>query len=447
MIGPRTGLPGRIVALGLFVASCLVVALLLLQAAGGIDLEDRYRVEVVVPTALQLADNADVRHAGVTVGKVRGISSRGSTAVLGLALDRDHAPIHDDAVVRVRFKTLVGENYVELDPGTRGRPTIPDGGRLGLRNARESTQLGDVLSTLGPRRRARVRSLLDDLGRGVGDRRAVGRGISGISELLLAGKRLVPPVDRQRLALRALVGDLATTLATLDRRGAQIRRLTTAARRSATAIRADADALRAGLAELPSTLRTTDRTAGRLAAVGDRARPVLDDLGVALDRLSPVVARLRTVAPRTLTALRRLESAAPAGRTLLNALRTASPSVAAALPPSDVVLRDLRPMVAYAAPYARDVGMGLGGLAQGVGTRDATSHLARLQPIVNPEMLPLLGADEREAIQRLLGPDLARNLTLRGQNALPAPNTFATPRPWSGAYPRVERDPASAPTP
>jgi len=444
VIGSRTGLTARLLGLVAFLAATAVVAVLLLQAAGGVDLRDRYRVEVVVPTAVQLATNADVKHAGVTIGKVREISSRGRTAVLGLALDREHAPIHDDARVQVRLKTLVGENYVDLDPGTATRPTIADGGRLPIASARETVQLGDVLSTLDPARRRRVQALLAEMGRGVGDRRAVARGIDGISALLLAGKRVVPPLDRQRTALRGLVADLATTLDALADRGAQIERLTVAARRSATAVAAEQRALRAGLAELPPTLRTTDATAARLATVGRRAMPVLDDLSVALDRLTPIARELRTTAPATLAALRQLTAAAPAARQLLATLRDAAPALATALPGLDLVLRDLRPALAYLAPYATDIGMALGGLAQGVATRDAVSHVARLQPIVNPEMLPLLGAGERESIRQLLGAGLARNLVLSGQNALPAPKTFANPKPWSGAYPVIRRDPPAA---
>ena len=73
--------------------------------------------------------------------------------------------------------------------------------------------------------------------------------------------------------------------------------------------------------------------------------------------------------------------------------------------------------------------------------RDATGHLARLEPILNPTALPIVGSDERRALDALLGAGLARLADIRGANNYPSPDTLATPRPLTSGYPRVHRDP------
>ncbi|HEX6391677.1 MAG TPA: MlaD family protein, partial [Solirubrobacteraceae bacterium] len=290
MIGTPTGFRVRMLALTGFVAVTALVFFVLFNLAGGVDVGKRYRVDVVVPTALQLSENADVRSAGVRIGSVERISNRGATAVLALALDPDHEPLHRDARVQVRAKTLVGENYVDVEPGAGG--AIADGGELPMTRAKPATQLDDILATFSPQRRARLRRLLSGVGPGLGDSRSVGRGVSGIADLLDGGKRVAPVLDEERDALRALVADLGVVFRAVGERRDLIAQLVGAARRSATLVAAEERALRSGLRELPGTLTQVRATTGRLARVGHRTGPVLDDLTRALNDLRPAVDEL-----------------------------------------------------------------------------------------------------------------------------------------------------------
>jgi len=440
VIGTPIGFRWRMLVLAAFVGFTAAIFLALFNLGGGVDVGKRYRVSVVVPTALQLSDNADVRSAGVRIGSVQRIAGRGATAVLELALDADHAPIHRDARVQVRAKTLVGENYVDLEPGT-GAP-VPDGGELPITRTKPATQLDDILSTFSPRRRARLQRLLSGVGPGLGDSRAVGRAISGVSELLEGGKRIAPALDDERDALRGLVADLGVVFRAVGERRDQIAQLVGAARRSATLVAGEDRALRAGLRELPPTLKQVRSTTSRLARVGGHAGPVLDNLTVSLRRLRPAVDELPQTAHVTLGALRELSAAAPATRSLLRALRRAGDPVAAFVPALDGVLRDLRPALAFLAPYAKDAASFFATLGQAATATDAVGHLARLQPILNPSALTLAGETERKALEALVGAGAARLLDLSGTNIYPKPDTLATPQPRSGPYPRLERDPS-----
>jgi phospholipid/cholesterol/gamma-HCH transport system substrate-binding protein len=440
MIGSKTGLSLRMLALGSFVVGTAVVFVVLFNIAGGVNVGERYRFTAVVPTAVALSTNADVNRAGVQIGRVEQISNRGATVVLRIAIDPDRGPVHRDARVQVRSKTLVGENYVDLDPGTPSSPAVPDGGELPIARTKASTQLDDILSTISPKRRVRLQRLLSGLGTGLGDSKAVGAGVGGAAELLSGAKRLVNPLDAERESVRRLVADLGTVFTAVGERGAMIRRLVTAARSASTTIAAEDAALRAGLRELAPALEQTRRTTTHLAAVGTDAGPVLDDLTASLRALTPVARELPAAAGSTLTALRRLSSASPAARRLLGSLRRLGSPATAFVPTLDAVLRELRPAIEYLGPYGKDIGSFFAGVGQATTARDATGHLARLQPVLNPTAFTLAGEAEKKALEQLLGAGIARLVNFKGTNNYPKPNTLATPSAFTGAYPRLQRD-------
>src|SRR5690349_17672820 len=112
---------GRILVMVLFALSCFGLLLFLWLSFGGpIPLKPKgYEVKVAFPEATTLATEADVRIAGVSVGKVRKLEvDRGANRTMAtLELDKAYAPLHVDAHAILRQKTLLGETYVELTPG------------------------------------------------------------------------------------------------------------------------------------------------------------------------------------------------------------------------------------------------------------------------------------------------------------------------------------------
>src|SRR5687768_6726029 len=82
-----------------------------------------YRFSVHVPEAATLAQEADVRMAGVNIGKVKGkeLDLRGARTIVDVEIDEAYAPIAKDSRALLRQKTLLGETYLELTPGHRSR--------------------------------------------------------------------------------------------------------------------------------------------------------------------------------------------------------------------------------------------------------------------------------------------------------------------------------------
>ena len=59
-----------------------------------------------------------------------GLDPAGNRTVATIEVDPAFAPVHADARAILRQKTLLGETFVEMTPGTPGSRTLPEGGML-----------------------------------------------------------------------------------------------------------------------------------------------------------------------------------------------------------------------------------------------------------------------------------------------------------------------------
>src|SRR5215213_2107330 len=147
-----------LIAVG-FALSCFGLALFLWIAFGGpLPLKpEGYRVTVPFTEATVLAVESDVRISGVSVGKVKAInlSNEGDYADAVIELDSQYAPIPENTRAILRAKTLLGETYVELTPGDKSEPSVPEGGSLPPAQVANSVQLDEVFRTFNkPTRQA-----------------------------------------------------------------------------------------------------------------------------------------------------------------------------------------------------------------------------------------------------------------------------------------------------
>ena len=134
--GPTTG---RLLVITGFALTCFCLLLFLWIAFGGpIPLKPQgYRVQVAFTDAPTLATQADVRTAGVKIGRVvkkELAPDGGNRTIATIELESRYAPMKADARAILRQKTLLGETYVEVTTGSpararhrRGRPPRPTG--------------------------------------------------------------------------------------------------------------------------------------------------------------------------------------------------------------------------------------------------------------------------------------------------------------------------------
>src|SRR3954453_3719852 len=145
---------GRVAVMAGFALSCFGLLLFLWLAFGGkIPLKPQgYRFTASFAEATQLAQEADVRISGVPVGKVKTIEPDKQTgrSDVVIQLDSQYAPLPSAAKAILRQKTLLGETYVELTPGSPRARKIPEGGALRVSQVSPTVELDEIYRSFDP---------------------------------------------------------------------------------------------------------------------------------------------------------------------------------------------------------------------------------------------------------------------------------------------------------
>ena len=275
---------GSVLVTVLFALSCFVATVYVWRAFGGSTplSPTGYEIHASFEEAATLTPNADVRIAGIPVGKVVRLRPQGLRTEVVIRLKRQYAPLPRDARAILRSKTLLCETYVELTPGTPNAPKLPEGDTIQQRHVEPTQQLDQVLGAFDRPTRDSFKRFLADLstslaGRGLDVSGALANAAPATEELT----KVVVVADRQGAAVRRLVRDTGTVLRALGRRGAELQRLVVAGEQvlSATAGRdreltATVNELAPLLAELRATLGPLDRTTAEAAPTLAALRPV-----------------------------------------------------------------------------------------------------------------------------------------------------------------------------
>src|SRR5437588_187540 len=296
-----------LVAIG-FALSCIALMIFVwTQFAGPVPFAAQgYRVHARFAETGLLVPGADVRISGINVGRVAAVQPQGTNSEVTLDIQQQYAPIPVSTRAILRQKTLLGEAFVQLSPGSAAGLKIRDGGRLPSSQIAPSQQLDQVLGAFGKPTQADLQAFLTGdaaslAGRSAELSQAFGNLDPATTELTIIFETL----DGQRASLGSLVRDTGTVLNTLGQRSADLISLidagdqlfgATAARNAALA--ATVDALPPFLAQLRSTLGQVNTT---LAV----AKPSLDALLPAAPKLQPALSDLISLSGPTIDLLHR----------------------------------------------------------------------------------------------------------------------------------------------
>lgn len=435
---------GHAIKLALFLAASFAVFLYLYQLSGGrlVPGSKGYRVEAVVPDALGLSKNADVRQAGVRIGKMVDSRNLGGTTAVMLELEDDHAPIYRDATVLVRTKSVAGENYIELDPGTLRKGSVKSGGRIPVNRALEATQLDEVLSVMSAPRRRQLRRALRGLGGGL-ERRGgdLNRTLESLSASVRSGASLTGTLAADRTQLAGLVDSLGRVTRALGERRTAIGILVRQGRTAAEAVEARDEDLDRTLRELPGFLDQTRATAARLQRFSGAATPVVRDLRLALRDLAPAVEDLRAAAPAGRSVVREMLPFARAARAPVARLGPFSEAAAGAIPPLASTLSEVNPLLGHISPYWRELPTTFAQIGAATKYTDTIGHVGRLGIMFSRASLPGTLPPEQTQIIRQLEQAAGGNANTLGHNGYPAPGEAGLSKAFSGDYPRLEREP------
>jgi phospholipid/cholesterol/gamma-HCH transport system substrate-binding protein len=430
---------GRVMAMVAFALSCFGILMYLWVSFGGpTPLKPTgYRFEVQMPESALLVNEAPVRMAGLDVGHVKekSLEEHGGQRVV-IEMDPEFAPIPSDSRVTLRQKSLLGQIYIEITPGSKGAPELEDGGELPNVNVQRTVDFDEVISTFDKPTRDNYQGWIKELAKAIDNR---GEDLNDAFANFVAftedGNSVLEILDEQDPALRRLIKNTGVTLGAINRRYGEFGQFVTNANDFFGALASRNDALAETISVFPTFLDESRQTFDRLREfaidtrplvrelqpVALQLQPTLRDLGrLAPDlehlftKLDPLIDESGNTLPEAEKFLRCLNGSEPCDRDLQG---NRQPGVLESLYP---YLEELNPILAYLNYYQAQVGAFF---TNGVGSLFGT-----LDPLNDQEgprhYLRQFGVTNARGV----GIQTSRQPWERG-NAYPAPNFYNRFRP------------------
>jgi phospholipid/cholesterol/gamma-HCH transport system substrate-binding protein len=344
----------RLAALGLLLAA----ALLALFTLGLSGTSGNYRVDAIFDNADYLISGQDVKIAGARVGQVEKVKlTRDRKARVQMRIDPGFAPFRSNASCSIRPQSLIGEKFVECEPGDpsggplakRGTaPTVP------LEHTHSPVDLDLVFTALRLPLRQRLSIVVNELGAGlVGRPHELNAAIRRANPALEEANRTLRILDSERHTLGRLIDASDRVVGELARRRDRVADFIQNANSVARTVASRRDDLDRGVRHLPELLAELQPAAVDLTGLATDARPVVRALGAAAPQVRALLSDFDPLARATRPTLVKLAELSVTGR---RAVRASLP-VARLLDP---VARLLPPTVRIVKPLAdslRDKGV------------------------------------------------------------------------------------------
>jgi phospholipid/cholesterol/gamma-HCH transport system substrate-binding protein len=388
----------RILTMVAFAGSCVGLLLFLWISFGGSIpfAPEGYRLQAEFTGAVQLAQESDVRISGISVGKVISIGLDRHTGLTKaiMQLDSKYAPRPADTRAILRQKSLLGETYVELSPGSENGPKLPDGGTIPRTQIAPTVQLDQILSTFDPTTRRAFSTWMEQGGMALTNRgEDFNAAIAALYPFAVNVDSVLGVLRRDDAATSTLLRDGGQVFGALARSPAQLQGFI----RNSNALFASTAARNAELAaavrEFPAFTIATRQTIDRLHRFAADATPLINELRPAAVQLSPTLQETVVLAPELkslLTNIGPLTRASKSGVPAFERFLDASVPWLARLKP---YLGNFVPIFNYVNTYRRELAAFFANAAT---TTQASSqniagngllHYLRISNPVNPETL------------------------------------------------------------
>jgi phospholipid/cholesterol/gamma-HCH transport system substrate-binding protein len=292
----------RIATMVLFALSCVGLLLFLWLSFGGTMPFNTqgYRFQVAFPNAFDLADQADVRIAGVSVGKVVGKQrdAKDNRTLVTIQMDDQYAPIRRTTTAILREKTILGETYVQLTPGSPRSPPLADGGRLPNGQVVGAVQLDQIFNTFDPTTRAAFRLWQQEIAKAItGNDQNLNDVLGNLPPFAINLTQLLQVLDVEHNAVVSLVQNGGTTFAALNRDPAALRTLITAGDATFGQLARNNTALSQVFQIFPTFLTQQRLTMADLETFSKNADPVIRELIPVAQKLKPTLQAVNQLSP------------------------------------------------------------------------------------------------------------------------------------------------------
>jgi phospholipid/cholesterol/gamma-HCH transport system substrate-binding protein len=324
----ETGSPSftKIFSMVAFALSCVGLLLFLWLSFGGqIPFNPKgYEVRVAFPDSSQLAQQADVRIAGVSVGKVitKSLDPQGNRTIATIQMQNQFGPIHKDARAILREKTILGETYVELTPGTPHTPIIPDGGLLSRSNVEPAVQLDQIFNALDAPTRHAFQQWQQQLAKLVRNNdQNLNSVLGNLPSFAADATDLLQVLDVEHTSVVNLVRNGGTVFAALSKSQSALRNLITTGETTFHTTAVNNNAIAKTFAVFPTFLNEAKATMTRLQSFSLNTDPLIKELEPVATNLRPTLASVRTLSPYLRSFFKNLGPLITAAKTGLPATR------------------------------------------------------------------------------------------------------------------------------
>ena len=318
----------RLIYICLFVAIVPWIVIGIVREANDDDTKDHYFVRAVFDNASSIVPGEDVKVAGVPVGIVSDMDvTDDKKAAITLQIDDEKfAPFKNDASCKIRLQGLIGERFVECEPGSasaRELAKIEHGDGKGERllsvehtSAPVDIDLLNDILRLPYRQRFAI--LLSELGVGL-----AGRG-DDLNEVIHRANPALKETDdvlailaEQNDVLARLARDSDQALAPLSREREHFANFIEEANQTGEATAERATDQRRALQLLPETLRQLRLLMVDLESLADQGTPLLTDVNESAPDLGRLIKAQGTLAEASSKAFPSLGDALEEGRPAL----------------------------------------------------------------------------------------------------------------------------------
>jgi virulence factor Mce-like protein len=286
----------------LFALSCVGLLLFLWLSFGGtIPLGAQgYRVNVSFPNAQDLATQADVRISGVTVGKVVStqLNPKGNLTEATLQLQTQYTPIRQDTKAILRTKTILGETYVQLIPGSPNAPPIRDGGSIPQGQVQSEVQLSDIFNAFDPTTRHAFQVWQQQLSTAVsGNDQNLNDVLGNLPSFAADASDVLQVLDVQHQAVVSLLQNGGTVFGALGANQTALQNLITSGEKTFATTAANNNQLAKTFEVFPTFLNETKTTMQKLQAFSVNTDPLIKELDPVAQQLKPTLQSVQQLSP------------------------------------------------------------------------------------------------------------------------------------------------------
>jgi phospholipid/cholesterol/gamma-HCH transport system substrate-binding protein len=377
-----------------FALACFGILLFLWVTFGGPTpfKAKSYQVTVPFTEASQLAEQSDVRISGVDVGKVENIElgPNGHESVALLNIDDKYAPLPQGTRAMLRTKTLLGETYVELTPGSSDEPALADGEELPAAQVAESVQLDEIFQAFDPETRRAFQTWMQDAAVAIeGQGQNLSYAIGNFEPTFKEFEGLFRVLNSQKLAVSKLFSNGTKTFEALRGREGELANLIRSSNELFKTTAGRNEDIEALFRAFPTFLDESRLTVDRLQGFATNADPLSKQLVPVAEELSPTLIKFGELAPeakKLFEALPAVEREAPTG-----------------FPAFRKLFRDdFPPLLRAADPFVRNLNPLVTGL--GLYKQEVTSFFGNLAVATNAELTETNAAGQKIHFLRALGP-------------------------------------------